>query len=163
MARPLLLDLLRQLLAEPSFATPALLPSQLAGKRRSDRRSRPASCAEESTALKLGGSAGVLSLKDEPGLLPLVDTIVVEAKPEATNAALLLKERLLSTAEAAAFFGRDSRTLHRWRRRNLIGTVRIGRAVFYVAADIDALIRSRLTSDILHAGIASKARVPDHG
>ena len=93
---------------------------------------------------------------EEVGLLPLIDTVALETTPGITETPPLSRDVLLSTAEAAAFFNREPRTLHRWRQRDLIRAVRIGRALFYVAADIDALIARRLSADILCAVPALK-------
>ena len=104
---------------------------------------------------------GALDLDDEPGLLPIIDSIVVEAESEIAEAPPASPARLLSTAEVAVFFRRDARTLYRWRQRGLIDAVQIGQAVFYVAADVERLIRSRLTSDILRASGTTGSRATE--
>lgn len=176
MSRLISPDLLRQLSSEPPVSSPATSPEQRAQDCRRNRRSGPDTrvgilATPDLTAWDVEGlvpwRADAPDPDDELGLLPLIDMIVVEAqrdaKPDAANTTPLLVDRLLSTAEAAAFFGREPRTLHRWRQRGLIRAVRVGAALFYVGADIDALIRSRLTTDVVRACNASKSGALDHG
>ena len=50
---------------------------------------------------------------------------------------------LLSTAQVARIFGRSERTIRNWIRAGHLRPVRVGRAVFFRADDIHALLDAR--------------------
>ena len=62
---------------------------------------------------------------------------------------------LLSTAEVQAVFGRSSRTIRRWMRRNYLTPVRVGRSLFFRPDDIRRIVSDELQDTIL-AGVRRK-------
>lgn len=63
--------------------------------------------------------------------------------------------KLLSVAEVETVFGRSSRTIRRWIRRNYLTPVRVGRFLFFRPDDIRRVISNELQTTIL-AGVHRK-------
>jgi len=55
---------------------------------------------------------------------------------------------LLSTRKVAAYFSRDERTIRRWVQTGLLTPIRIGKAVYFRADDIQAAIIRRVAGSI---------------
>ena len=56
---------------------------------------------------------------------------------------------LLTTAEVAAMFRRQDRTIRRWISTGRLVPVRVGRAVFFRADDIRRMVSTQMTDAIL--------------
>ena len=79
---------------------------------------------------------------------------------EELNASTAGLPELLSAAEVQAVFGRSSRTIRRWMRRNYLTPVRVGRSLFFRPDDIRRVISDELQDKIL-AGVRHKGQPTD--
>lgn len=85
---------------------------------------------------------------------PLANPPAYDANDE-LNASTSGLPELLSAAEVQAVFGRSSRTIRRWIRRNYLTPVRVGRSLFFRPDDIRRVIADELQDTIL-AGVRRK-------